>query len=394
MRKLLMLNASEHEIPFILAARNLGFYVITTSTKSEYAGHKYADEYIYGDYNNYDQMIQLVKDHNIDAVSHACTDDCALSAAYICEKLGLKGHDTFENTCIIHRKDQFKQFCKQYHIQAPISEYFCTYDEAITYGGQCQYPVIIKPTDLAGGIGIHIANNKDEYTIAVQQAFERSHEKHIVVEPYIQGTLHSLTTFIVDQKVVAHATEDDHSSYNKYMTNWGIWNSLSWESVKDKLISEVEKVASILGLVDGNLHLQYIIDTNGKPWIIEMMRRNIGNNNMFAMSNCYGLNWPEWFIRAEAGMDCHNIPKYSEPHGYWGYFMVMAPQNGTFDHIEIAPEIQPYVYQTYEWVEAGHEINNYLMEKMGSVLFTFPDVETRLKYEGRMSDLLKVAYRQ
>ena len=72
MKKLLMLNASEHEIPFILAARKLGFYVITTSTKRDYAGHKYADEYIYGDYNNYEEMISLCKLNNIEAISQGC----------------------------------------------------------------------------------------------------------------------------------------------------------------------------------------------------------------------------------------------------------------------------------------------------------------------------------
>lgn len=392
-RRMLMLNASEHEIPFILAARGNGFYVITTSTKSEYKGHKYADEYVYGNYNDYDEMIKICKDYNIDAVSHACTDDCALAAAYIGEKMGYKGHDTFENACIIHRKDRFKEFCKQYGVMSPISESFSDYEHAVEYETLCTYPMIIKPSDLAGGIGISIAYNKDEYVLALKNAFERSHEKHVVVEPYIEGKLHSLTTFIVDRKVVAYANEDDHSSYNKYMTNHGIWNASDWEQVEPIIIPEVERIAEILGLVDGNLHLQYIQDKKGKPWIIEMMRRNIGNNNMFAMTNCYGINWPEWFMRAEAGMDCHNIPHVHTPRGWWGYFMVMAPHNGIYDRIDIAPEFQKYVYQQYEWEESGHEIENYLMEKMGNVLFHFETKEEKEKYENCLSDMIKVMFK-
>lgn len=389
-KRLLMLNASEHEIPFILAARAIGYYVITTSTKPEYKGHQYADEYVYGNYNDYGEMIALCKKHHIDAVSHGCTDDCALAAAYIGEKMGFKGHDTYENACIIHRKDRFKAFCREHNILSPRSEGFASFEEAAAYETSCIYPVIVKPTDLAGGIGISIARDGAEYIAALKIAFERSHEKRVVVEPFIEGKLHSLSTFIVDQKVAAYATEDDHSSYNKYMTNHGIWNASDWDKAEPILLPEVERIASILGLVDGNLHMQYIQDSSGRPWIIEMMRRNIGNNNMFAMTNCYGLNWPEWIMRAESGMDCHNIPRAHTPRGWWGYFMVMSERNGIFDRIEIAPEFKKYVYQQFDWEEPGHEIKNFLMEKMGSVLFHFAEKEEKEQYEDRLTDMIRV----
>lgn len=385
-----MLNASEHEIPFILAAKNLGFYVITTSTKSEYAGHRYADEYVRADYNKYDEIIELMQKRKIDAISHACTDDCALSAAYVGEKLGLKGHDTFENACIIHRKDRFKRFCKEHNVLSPRSEAFSDLESAESYAKSCRFPVIIKPTDMAGGIGISVANNIAEYLTSIRNAFERSHEKHLVVESFISGKLHSLSTFIVDQKVMAYATEDDHSSFNKFMTNHGIWNASDWEQAKPVLIPEVERIARILNLVDGNLHMQYIQDEQGRPWIIEMMRRNIGNNNMMAMSNCYGLNWAEWIMRAEAGMDCHNIPRMTVPHGYYGYYMAMSAQNGVFDQIRIAPEFQKYVYQTYDWREHGHVIENYMMEKMGCVLFAFQTEGEKRAYENRLDEMIQV----
>ena len=87
-KRLLMLHATKEEIPFILAARRIGYYVITTSIMPDYPGHRYADEYVYGNYNNYDEMIRLCQEHHIDAISQGCSDDCALTAAYVGEKLG------------------------------------------------------------------------------------------------------------------------------------------------------------------------------------------------------------------------------------------------------------------------------------------------------------------
>ena len=133
MKKLLMLNASMFEIPLIYAAKELGFYVITTGNNSSAPGHKAADEYTPFDYSDYDGMVNLAKKIGIDAISQGCSDNCALVAAYMGEKLGLKGHDTFENAKIIHRKDYFKKFVKDNGIKSPIAECFEDVNQALSY---------------------------------------------------------------------------------------------------------------------------------------------------------------------------------------------------------------------------------------------------------------------
>lgn len=390
-KKLLMLNASEHEIPFILAARKLGFFVVTTSIKSDYAGHKYADQYIAGNYNDYDEMIALVKRENISAISQACTDDCALSAAYVGERCGLKGHDTYENACIIHRKDKFKEFALRNTVMTPLSKSYTSIKDALSIKDSIDYPYIIKPADLAGGQGIKIANNGQEYIECVSVAFKKSKEKRIVVEPFVQGTLHSLNTFIVDQKVRSYCVANDYSYLNKYLTNTGLSPANDWQEAIRFLIPETERIASLLGLVDGQLHMQFIMH-NGKPIIIEMMRRNIGNNWMTMLTDSIGVNWPEWVIRAEAGMDCHLIPKQRQANGYFGYHMVMGYKNGIFKKIEIEPDFQKYVYQYTQWVEQGHEITNFMNEKMGNLVFHFPTDEEKNIYLPHINELVHVVY--
>lgn len=390
-KKLLMLNASDHEIPFILTARKLGFYVITTSTKSEYAGHKYADEYIRANYNDYDEMISLVKREDITAISQGTTDDCALSAAYVGEHCGLKGHDTYENACIIHRKDKFKEFAAKNNVLTPVSRAYTNLEEALSVKKSIEYPYIIKPTDLAGGQGIKIAHNSEEYAENVKAAFDSSKVKHIVIEPFVSGTLHSLNTFIVNQKVKSYCTANDYSYLNKYLTNSGSSPADDWEKAIKVLIPETERIAGLLGLVDGQLHMQYIMH-DGKPTIIEMMRRNIGNNWMTMLTDSVGVNWPEWVIRAEAGMACHMIPEPRQAKGHFGYHMVMGSKNGIFKGVVIEPEFQKYIYQYTQWVKTGHEISNYMGEKMANLVFRFETDEEKDEYLPRINELVHVEY--
>lgn len=385
-----MLNASWSEIPFIAAARKMGFYVITTSTKSDYPGHKYADEYVYGDYRDADKMIEIIKEHDIDAISWGCSDTCALTACLVSEKLGMKGHDTYENAQIIHLKDKFKEFAKKYGIKTPISNNYSSEEEALSDKNEVKFPVIIKPVDLAGGQGIHVVRQVEDYESAIKNAFERSKIKRILVEPFIEGTLHSLNTFIVNQKVVSYCTANDYSYINKLMTNSGIAPADNWKEAVKQLIPETEKVAQILGLADGQLHMQYIMTAEGDCHIIEMMRRNIGNNWSVMLNDSVGVNWAEWVIRAEAGMDCHCIPVNKEPQGYYGYHMMMAPQNGKFVGVEVDESIRKFVYHLTVKEQPGFEIKDYLNYKIGNAMVHFDTEEEKDFFMPRINELIKV----
>jgi biotin carboxylase len=388
-KKLLMLNASEHEIPFILAARKLGYYVITTSTKPDYPGHKYADEYIYSDYNDYVSLEELCKKLKIDAISHGCTDDCALAAAYVGEKLGLKGHDSYENALIIHRKDKFKEFSSKYNVLTPKSFIFEQINEAESHLIHLKLPVIIKPVDLAGGQGVQLAKTEKEYKTSIANAFVKSKSKRIIVENFIEGELYSLNTFIINQKVKTYCVANDYSFKNPYLTNTGLTPVDNSEKATIILIPEVERIAKLLNLVDGQLHMQYIMSDNG-PVIIEMMRRNIGNNWSTMLTDSIGVNWPEWIIRAESGMNCSSIPNPRIANGYYGYHSMMANENGVFDSLKISSQIEPYIYQVTLWMNPGDHVTNYLEQKVGNLIFHFPSLKEKNSYLSSINNLVEV----
>lgn len=391
-KRLLMLNADESEVPFILAARSLGYYVITSGNHPNAFGHRYADEYIPCDYSDRDRMLEMVKTWNIDAICQGCSDYCAMLAAFLGEKLGLPGHDTYANTEIIHRKDAFKRFTGEYNIKSPVSKGFTSLEDALAYGKEVMFPVIVKPTDLAGGIGVSVARDSNDYEQSVQEAYKRSRSGHIVVESYIEGTLHSLCTFIVNQKVVAYGTANDYSYMNKFRTNTGLFPADNWQKAVEVLIPETEKVASILGLVDGQLHMQYMMTADGEPWIIEMMRRSPGNHFTGALTNSIGINWREWVIRAEAGENCAGIPSSRIPEKYYGYHSIMSPRNGVFKELVIDPEFRKQVFQVEQWKESGFEFNDYMGDKFGSVQYFFNDDEERERFLPRINELARIEY--
>lgn len=390
-KKLLLLSAKYADIPFVYAARGMGYHVITTGNKSAQPAHQHANEYIPFNYMDYDGMVNLGRELGIDAVCQGCTDACAITAAYLGEKLNLKGHDSLENTLIIHHKDKFKQFTSEYGIRSPKAKWFLDETKALAMQ-DVSLPVIVKPADLGGGQGISVAYSREQYKKAVKEAFKKSIIGSVVVEKFIKGTLHSMSTFLVNQKVVAYGTANDYSYLNPYLTNTGIFPAEGYATACEILIPEVERIAEILGLVDGLLHFQYIVDKNNIPWIIEMMRRSPGNNFLAALSNSVGLNWYDWIVRAEVGKNSYLIPHSRCPQGYFGYHSIMGEKNGIFSKIEIDSAFEKYVFQVDMFMESGHQITDYMNEKVGNIQYHFPDKEKRDYFIEKINALTRVVY--
>jgi biotin carboxylase len=386
MKKLLMLSASVFEIPLIQAAQEQGYYVITTGNNAAAPGHKASDEYAPFDYSDYEGIVRLAEKLKIEAISQGCSDNCALVAAYMGERLGLGGHDTYENAQIIHRKDRFKQFAREVGIKSPAAHYYESVEEALGQGIK-DVSLIVKPSDQAGGKGVSTVCDSEAYQKAVMRAFTMSRDGRIVVEPYIKGTLHSLSTFIIDQRVVAYATLNDYSYVNKYLTNTGVSPADNWEIAIKWLLPEVEKVARKLRLVDGLLHLQYI-ECQGEFWIIEMMRRMPGNNCTTAASRASGIDWRDWIIRAEAGEDCRGIPVPKIPDKIYGYHAIMSNRNGIYQGYHVADEFKKNIIDIMEYDDSGTVIDDYMYQKFGLIQFYFHNAEEKERYIRRIDELI------
>ena len=374
MKRVLILNISHNELRMIQALKDMGYYVIGTGGIPGLKGEELVDEYIKGDYSDKEHMLQLAVDKEIDAICACCNDFGVITAAWIAERLGLPGHDTYENALIIHHKDKFKQFAVQHGIQTPKAVYFDNINEAKKWLNHAQFPVIIKPVDLTGGKGVNKAENYIESLKAAEIAFDKSRAKHIVIEPYIEGTQHAICTFLINEKVVAVGSNNEYSFENPYKVEIDTYPANNIESFQDFLVSQIEKMASILHLNDGIFHMQYRIKDN-QPWIIEPMRRVLGNLYGIPCGKLNNLNWDYWQAKAYCGDDLTDFPKRVEQRGYWAYRTIMCKKNGIVKGVYVDEKLKKYIYDDFMIWKKGQVITNHLSESLGFYFMSFNSKE-------------------
>lgn len=390
-KNILILNGSICELPIIQKAKEMGFYVYTTGNMPELVGHLYADEYIPADYSDKESILNIVKEHKIDHIVSCANDFGVITAAYVAEYMGWKGHDSYRTAKLLHHKDLFKQYCYEKNIPSPVSKVFTEKLAARDYIQSCIYPIIVKATDLTGGKGIRKAENLREAESAIDNAFLCSREKHIVIEPFITGTQHTIDTFIIDRKVAVFTSCNCFSSINPYLIQSETLPATNIEEVQGQLCHIIEDMAADLNLADGILALQYIL-CNGKPYIIEMMRRCFGNQFLTLMDAITGFPWEEAYIKAAIGENCHDIVCQQPTVRFCGHHGIMATQNGVLKGYSIPEKIKKHLFHKIDMIQPGEKITNYLNEKIAYLYYSYDNQDEMNRDVQQFNDLIKIEY--
>jgi biotin carboxylase len=290
---LLIAGGGYADIPLIQAAKALGFYVITSGNRANDLGHRYSDECHLADFSDQQAMLKLAKTLRIDAICACCNDFSALSSAYVAEQMGLPGHDAYETTQIIHHKDRYRRFALEHNIPSPHAEGFQSVKSALDTLDQFQFAIIIKPVDLTGGKGVSIVTHEDEARSALEVAFTCSRVKRVVVEEFIEGSKHGLSTFIQDGRVVFHFSDNEYYYLNPYLVSAASTPGTVPSEVLRQLCNTAEKVAHLLCLKTGIFHIQYILRGND-PFIIEICRRPPGDLYTRFVQVATGVDYPSF----------------------------------------------------------------------------------------------------
>lgn len=373
-KKALLLCASHNDLGLIRALKKLGYYILVTGNIPGLPGEKYADQYIQADYSDKELILKIAKENEIDAICQCCNDFGVYTAAYVAERLGLPGYDSYETTLVLHNKDRFKEFAMKHGIQTPKAYGFQEKEEALAWAKVAEYPLIVKPTDCSAGNGVQKITTKEEATEAIERAFAKSREGRIVLERFVTGTQHGFCTFLQNQKVIAYCSNNEYSIINPYRVEIDTYPADNCDKVSAFLVAQIEKMASILELKDGIFHLQYIMDGD-KPEIIEVMRRVLGNMYSVPANMLNGIDWDYWEVRAKCGLKCDDFPQKVRQEGYFAYKTVLAEKNGIIEDIRIPHKYQKYLVDEFFLRKTGDVIENYMTQPIGFMFFMFSSSE-------------------
>lgn len=341
------------------AAHKLGMYVITSGYKTDDPAHMFSDKYINADYSNKEEMLRIAKEEKIDYMVSNSNDFGLISTAYVCDKLGLPGHDSYETTVDIHTKSTFKEVAKKLNLHSPVSVVFTNRDEAIEYIKKQKEKIIIKPSDNVGSIGVSTPTSIEDIPEKVDLAFNNSKEKKIIVEPFIEGFFCPATAFIINQKVEAFLTEayfiypegeNIAPEYPVFFRCNGYMSPAPYvDDFSKDIIDDFNKIAEYYKLKDGKFHCELMVTKDHKAYIFDVHRRMSGFWRPWAhwdMSE--EIKWEDWIVKAECGMDLSDFPKGFKNNRYIYSRNIYAPKNGIIKRLVFDEYLTSHIFPKYE----------------------------------------------
>lgn len=390
-KKSLLLCTSHNDLGLVRALRKLGYYIIAAGNIPGLAGEKYVDKYIQADYSDKELILSIAKKEEIDAVCQCCNDFGIYTASYVAEKMNLPGYDSYETALLLHNKDRFKEFAREHNLFITRSYSFSSLGAAVEGMKSMEYPLIVKPTDASAGNGIQKISSFGGAGEAASFAFQKSRTGKIVVEKFIHGSQHGFCSFLRNKKVIAYCSNNEYSFLNPYRVEIDTFPADNDAHTGEILISQIEKIASLLDLKDGIFHLQYIMDGN-LPQIIEVMRRIPGNMYTVPANLLNGMDWDYWETRAKCGLSCMDFPENIKQEGFYAYKAILAEKNGRIKNIHVPEKYNRFLLNAYMLKKPGDRIENYKSEPVGFLFFMFSSMqqmkqELILEYESSMVEM-------
>ncbi len=395
-KKIMLLGGLRYLLPVIEAAHAQGYYVITCDYIPENIAHKYSDEYVNVSIIDKETVLKVAKEKEIDGIMSFAVDPGVVTAAYVQEQMGLPAFGPYESVCILQNKDKFRNFLTQHGFNVPKAKGFGSIEEAMQETYWYPWPCIVKPTDSAGSKGVTRVDRLEELKPALEHAFEHSLSGRIIVEEFIdkQGCSSDTDSFSENGQlkfVSFSAQRFDESAANPYTPSAFSWPSTFSTEEETELISEIQRLLTLLQMKTSIYNIETRIGMNGKPYIMEVSPRGGGNRLAEMLRMATGVDLITNCVRACVADPIDNIEQ--KPYdGHWAEVILHADNDGMFSGLQISEEYRKNVIQEDLWVSIGDKVSafNGANDAIGTLVLKFGTEQQLVDALRNQSEWLKV----
>jgi biotin carboxylase len=355
-KKVLNLGGAYSQIPMIQYAAKLGYEIITLDYLPDNPGHKYSHSYINCSTTDMDQVLANVQNANISAVLAYASDPSALTAAYVAQKLFLKG-PSFSAVKILSEKDAFRSFQMSQGFSHPK---FVSSNNLEALKKQIllnlTLPYYLKPVDAAGSRGVHKITHIHQLDEAFFDALSHSRVKRVIVEEEVKSNYAQIhgDGFMFNDQLIFLGLCDQYFKSNAPIGS--VYPSKLPNDLQRRIALAVEDTLRCVGFNDGAVNVEVRINDADEIMVLEIGPRSGGNYIPQLMQQATGFNEMEAILNAALGELVNTKASTSR---FCFQYIINAQENGKFNDIYISDELKKHVKHLYVHKKKGDSVLAY-----------------------------------
>lgn len=276
MKRILVVGASVLQMPAILKAKELGYYVATVDFNPNAIAIPYADEFYEVSTIDMEAVAEVAKKFNADGVMTLATDMPMRSVARAAEVCGLPGINMDTAIKATDKGEMIKAFdCNS--VEHPW--YFIAHneDEFKKLKTDVAYPCIMKPTDNAGSRGVVLACNLEELENEYSYTVAESRKGGVIIEEYMEGPEVSVEVMALEGEVHVLQVTDKITTGAPHFVEMGHTQPSRLEDNDiDKIKNLAIRAVKAIGIKNGPAHVEIILTKDG-PKMVELGARMGGD---------------------------------------------------------------------------------------------------------------------
>ncbi|MCA0971586.1 ATP-grasp domain-containing protein [Halobacillus litoralis] len=289
--KVMIVGAGKEQLEIIIKSKARGYYVIAVDGDPSAIGFDFADEHHNISTKDNVRISKLALEKNIDAITYMITETPMRSVREVCDLLNLKGPSDKSVEASVSKSYMRNLFYKG-GISSPI---YYTLNSVKGISGvlnseNLSFPLVVKPSDAAGQVGISKVNSERELLSAVETALKKSSESNIVIEEFMEG-FEVNVILVVQNKEIKFLTISDRVTKPEA---FGIAlkhvypSQISYKTYIE-IMNMCNKIIDLLEVDTGILYPQIMV-TNSGPKVVEIGERIPGGQMKDIFKYATGFN--------------------------------------------------------------------------------------------------------
>ena len=273
-KKIMLIGIGWEQLPLVYKAKEKGLFVVATTS---WNGEVPADVVYHADSRDLDRLEEIFQKEKPDAVLADECDYSMYAVAYLTEKYHLPG-PSLKALTITNNKFLQRQCGKDCGILQPEYMLCWSWEQARQFAAEHSYPIIIKPVDNRGSIGVCVVHSDEELRESWFEAVKNSHSRLVVAEEYIDGSVINVDgychkggfTFL---SAGTREVYTDRTTVAKALYYPGLLTKSQFLELEETSA----KIVAATGITYGFIHIEYLIERkSGKFWFIEIANRGGG----------------------------------------------------------------------------------------------------------------------
>ena len=187
-------------------------------------------------------------------------------------------------------RDAFEKLLSELDIPQPKGQAVTTVDDGVKVAKEIGYPVLVRPSFVLGGRAMQIVGNESSLKAYLKSAVDISDEKPVLVDKYIIGKE-------VEVDAVCDGADVFVAGIMELVEKTGVHSGDSISvypsfSLSDKIKGTILEYTKRLGLaigIKGLYNIQYIVDKEGRVFVIEVNPRSSRTVPFLSKATGYSL---------------------------------------------------------------------------------------------------------